>query len=379
MSKRRIVLISLGLVAALLIVCAVFVLLPGRTLPKLSAREKRVVITPTPGVEEISLDVATPAPTPIHIIQTPKPVLPATAVNLLADGTPLFALDSRDTAKLLLDAYFQRCAYDNIGENSFLLKASVVPALSTVPADGSVELLTYEEALQKLLKNRSLISVQRTLEHAELRFGTVESTSERTQLLPKGSRIYKRLGAPSRTIALTEILFKDGIAYKETETLEKQIFTGYARAVLEGTYVSALPDAEPDPAQGVPGKDKGSLVFYQPVRGKITSYFGMRFGQMHYGVDVTAKPGANVIAPEEGTVIFCRERAGYGFVIEIRHENGFVSRLAGCGDPVVELDEHVAAGQTVAAMPDDAGMTSAILHFEILVDGIPVNPMYYFE
>ena len=217
------------------------------------------------------------------------------------------------------------------------------------------------------------------MEHAELIFGTVESSEERTQYLPKGSRFYRRLGAPSRTIVLTELLYKDGIAYKETETLQKQIFSGTARTVLSGTYVSALPDQEPNPVQGVPGKSKGNLTFFQPVRGTITSYFGIRYGQMHYGVDITAKPGANVIAPEEGTVVFCRERPGYGLVIEIRHENGFVSRIAGCTDAAVELDEHVSPGQTVAVMPADAGLTAAVLHYEIIVDGIPINPMYYFE
>ena len=378
MSKRLRWLLIGAFCTALLVLAAVF-LLPAREQIRLSALEARTVVTPTPDVEEFSLATPTSAPTPIHIIQTPKPVLPDTAVNLLVDGTPLFALDTRETAKLLIDTYFQRCAYENIGENSSLLKAAIVPALSTVAADGSVEYLSYEEALNKLIKNRALISVQRTLEHAELTFGTVETTEEKTQLLPKGSKLYRRFGAPSRTITLTELLYKDGIAYKETVTLEKQIASGQPRSVLIGTYVSALPDREPDPAQGIPGKDKGDLDFFQPVRGTITSYFGMRYEQMHYGVDITAKPGANVIAPEDGTVIFCRERAGYGTVVEIRHENGFVSRIAGVDEPTVELGEHVTAGQTVAAMPADVGLTAAILHYEILVDGIPVNPMYYFE
>ena len=160
-------------------------------------------------------------------------------------------------------------------------------------------------------------------------------------------------------------------------TLERQIFLGSLRSMLVGTYESAQPDAEPDPAQGVPGKDKGSLKFVQPVRGRITSYFGMRYGQMHYGIDYTARPGAQVVAPEEGTVIFCGERAGYGFVIDIRHENGFTTRLAGVGTAQIELDEHVSAGQVIASLPSDVNMTAAVLHFEILADGIPVNPMYY--
>ena len=364
-------------ITGLCVLTAVLALRTNRDAVKLSVLEPRTVITPTPALEEFSPATPTPAATPVHIIQTPAPVLPKTAVNLLVDGTALLALDSRETAKLLIDAYFERCAYENIGENTFLLKASVAPELSTVPADGSVEYLTYEEALNKLLKNRSYISVQRTLEHAEIRFGEVADTEETSPLLPKGARLYRRLGAPSRTIVLTEILYKDGIAYKETETIDKQIFAGVPRSVLTGSYMSKKPDEEPDDAQGEYGKDKGSLSFKHPVRGTIVSYFGTRYGQMHYGIDFLAKAGAQIVAPESGTVIFCGTRAGYGFVIDIRHENGFVSRIAGCDDVQVEFEEHVTAGQRIASVPSPVGTETAIVHYELLIDGIPYNPLYY--
>lgn len=363
----------------LIVLVALLALLPGHDGIRLSLSEARTVVTPTPVLEAFDLETPTPAPTPIHIIQTPRPVYPETAVNLLVDGTALFALDSRETAELLLRAYFERCAYENIGEDSFLLKASIVPTLATVPVDGSVEYLTYEEALNKLLKNRSYLSVQRTLERAEIRLGDVEMTEEKTPLLPEGAKLYRSFGAPMRTIVLTETLYKDGIAVQETETLQKQVTAGVPRTVFIGTYVSSTPDREPGSAEGEPGKDKGGLSFQAPVRGTIVSYFGTRYGQMHYGVDYSAKPGANIVAPEDGTVIFVRERAGYGTVVEIRHENGFVSRIAGVDRAAVEFEEHVRAGQVIAYMPAEAGATYAILHYELLIDGIPYNPLFYLK
>ena len=368
-----------GFTAALIAIVAVMTLLPGRAPIRLSSLEPRTYVTPTPDLEEFSLRTPTPAPTPIHIIQTPRPILPETAVNLIVDGTPLFALDSRETARLLIDAYFRKCAEENIDENSFLLKASVVSSLATVPADGSVEYLSYEDALAKLMKNRSYISVQRTLERVEVRLGEVEETEEKSPLLPKGAKLYRRLGAPSRTIVITEILYKDGIAYKDTETLEKQVTGGSSRSVLVGTYSAFYPDLEPGSEEGQPGKDKGTLSFRYPVRGTVTSYFGTRYGRMHYGIDITAKTDAHVVAPEEGTVVFCGERPGYGLVIDIRHENGFVSRIAGCESASVEFEEHVSAGQTVASLPENDGAKTATLHYELLIDGVPYNPMYYFD
>ena len=84
-----------------------------------------------------------------------------------------------------------------------------------------------------------------------------------------------------------------------------------------------------------------------------------------------------VYAPEDGTVIFCGERPGYGTVVEIKHENGFVSRLSSCANVAVELEQHVKRGAVIGYMPAIEGRGAPILHYELLIDGIPYNPLYY--
>jgi murein DD-endopeptidase MepM/ murein hydrolase activator NlpD len=64
-------------------------------------------------------------------------------------------------------------------------------------------------------------------------------------------------------------------------------------------------------------------------------------------------------------------------VIDIRHENGFVSRIAPCDDVAVELGQHVSRGAGVARMPDAEGRRQPTLHYELQIDGIPYNPLYY--
>jgi len=366
-----------GFAGVLVLLAVVFALLPGFQTPKLSLLEPRVVETPTPDLEEYSIEAQTAPPSGMRTASTPAPVYPKTAVNLLVDGVPLFALDSRETVELLIRAYLERCAYEGVAENSILLKASVAAELSTAPADGSVEYLSYDAALQKLLKNRSFVSVQRTVERADVAVDAVETRRENTSALPEGARMFRRLGAGARTLTLSEILYKDGIACSDTETLKRQILGGAEESVLIGTYRSAQPDREPGTTEGPHGKDKGELSFVYPVKGKITSCFGMRKGKMHYGIDLSAAAGTRIVAPESGTVIFCGERAGYGFVIEIRHENGFVSRIASCADVQVELEQHVTRGTPIATLSAGESAKSPILHYELLIDGIPYNPLYY--
>ena len=118
---------------------------------------------------------------------------------------------------------------------------------------------------------------------------------------------------------------------------------------------------------------------YNVVRG-LHKCFGMQTGEMRYGVDFSAAPGTRILAPESGTVIFLGERPGYGYVIEIRHEDGFVSRLSCGADPNIfdlVLERHVTKGETIAQLPQVEGVTESILHYELLIDGIPYNPLFY--
>ena len=364
---------------------AVAVLLPlffSDSKPRLSVSEPRTVITPTPKAEEESVRMRTPVPQPTQAVVTPRPVYPRSAVNLLVNGTPLFALDSREVAEQLVYLYLEECANENLDANAFLLTASIDAELATVPADGSVEYIEFDVALNKLRKNRSLIPVRRTVERVNVRSETPVETNENTALLPEGSRMFRRYGVDARTLVFTETLYKDGLAISETETLNTPVQTGIGRSVLTGTY-SLSPDApegELIPNEGKRGPNSAALSFVSPIRGTLVGCFGMQTGEMRYGVDFSAAPGTRILAPESGTVIFLGERPGYGYVIEIRHEDGFVSRLSCGAAPNIfdlVLERHVTKGETIAQLPQVEGETESILHYELLIDGIPYNPLFY--
>ena len=381
-AKHWILIGSFALVLALLAIG--LPLLFSKSAPKSSFSETRIVLTPTPKTEEDAVIVRTPAPTPVQIERTPQPVYPPRAVNLLVNGTPIFAVGSREIAEQLVRIYLNECAYENLGGSEILLTASIDAELSTVPANGSVEYIEFDVAMNRLRKNRSLIPVRRTVERVTVKEDAPAPLTERTKLLPAGSRMFRKLGEPSLILIYTETLYKDGLAVSETETLTTPIQAGVAQLMLLGEYrlpASAVynPDA-PNPAEGQSGPIPASLSFSAPIRGKLVGYYGLQTGEMRYGIDYSAAPGTRIVAPESGTILFSGERAGLGYVIEIRHEEGFVSRISFGAKPTGAepvLEKHVNKGDTVALLPETEGAKESILHYEILIDGIPYNPLFY--
>ena len=72
---------------------------------------------------------------------------------------------------------------------------------------------------------------------------------------------------------------------------------------------------------GDPGKVSGAGLIW-PVRGPVTSGFGMRWGRMHQGIDISAGTGTPIRAAKAGTVTFAGTMGGYGNVVIITHSGG---------------------------------------------------------
>ena len=382
-SVRRWILIgSFAIVLIALAVAFPLLLHPGET--KLSLNEPRVSVTPEPKTEEDAVVILTPEPTPARVIETPVPVYPRGAVNLLVNGEPLFALDNRDIAEQLLQQYLKECAYENLDNASVLLTASIDASLSTLPADGTAAYLSVEDAMNRLRRDRTLIPVRRTVERVEVSVETPDVSIERTPTLPYGTRMFRRCGVPRRTLVLTETVYREGVAVSEAETLNMTVLAGVPKTVLNGSYRRTAPaPTGPEPVlypdEGVKGPVPASLSLIAPIRGTLVGCYGTATGTIRYGVDYAAAPGTRIVAPESGTVVFLGERPGLGFVIEIAHDEGFVSRLSFGADTTngLALGMHVNRGETVATLPPRENAPESFLHYELLIDGIPYNPLFY--
>ena len=119
-----------------------------------------------------------------------------------------------------------------------------------------------------------------------------------------------------------------------------------------------------------------------PVRsGYISSYFGMRKDPLHgrqsfhSGVDYAGKIGTDILAVADGLVIQSETVSGYGRLVEIRHANGLVTRYGHCKKLLVEAGDLVTKGQVIATLGSSGRSTGPHLHFEVLKEGVAINPL----
>jgi murein DD-endopeptidase MepM/ murein hydrolase activator NlpD len=123
-------------------------------------------------------------------------------------------------------------------------------------------------------------------------------------------------------------------------------------------------------------KTAATGVFAMPIQNyTITSGFGARWGRLHRGIDFAAPTGTPIYASDGGTVITSGISGGYGNCIDIDHENGKVTRYGHCSQLLVGLGEKVYQGQLIGLVGSTGNSTGAHLHFEIIVNGSPTDPM----
>lgn len=120
--------------------------------------------------------------------------------------------------------------------------------------------------------------------------------------------------------------------------------------------------------------------FIRPVNGRITSGYGYRVHpilkrrRLHAGIDFGARTGTPIVAAASGTVISAGYRGGYGYTVLIDHGSGISTLYGHCSRLFVKSGAKVSQGQRIAAVGSTGLSTGPHLHFEIRVNGKPVNP-----
>ena len=119
-------------------------------------------------------------------------------------------------------------------------------------------------------------------------------------------------------------------------------------------------------------------TFIKPIsNGIFTSPFGYRWGRMHKGVDWSCPVGTAVKASCAGRVVSAGWMNGYGYCITIQHGDGKQTRYAHLSKILVSTGDVVEQGSKIALSGNTGRSTGPHLHFEILVNGVQVNPMTY--
>ena len=112
-----------------------------------------------------------------------------------------------------------------------------------------------------------------------------------------------------------------------------------------------------------------------PVAGEYSSGFGYRGRGFHPGVDIRAPHGAPVTAARAGRVIFAGRYFAYGLMVDVEHADGTVARYAHLSRtaPALAAGTSVPANGPIGAVGRTGRTTGAHLHFELRVDGRPVD------
>ena len=117
-----------------------------------------------------------------------------------------------------------------------------------------------------------------------------------------------------------------------------------------------------------------------PVNGWITSDFGERISPFtgshgpHKGVDLASPIGTPIRAPADGVVIFSGLKEGYGNFIMIAHSSGIVSRYGHNSQNLVQPGQKILRGDQIGTVGMTGQTTGPHLHYEVLVNGVNVNP-----
>jgi len=179
------------------------------------------------------------------------------------------------------------------------------------------------------------------------------------------------LGGPEEPLAATEAMQINGVV-NALDVLDEQLADRSRQlSVLEDLLLNRKLRDEVRP--------EGRPV----TAGYVSSQFGSRTDPFtgrrafHKGVDFAGREGAEVVAVASGVVIWSGERYGYGQLVEINHGNGYVTRYAHNVDNLVAVGDTVRRGQVIARMGDTGRATGPNLHFEVLLNDRPVDPLTY--
>jgi murein DD-endopeptidase MepM/ murein hydrolase activator NlpD len=123
----------------------------------------------------------------------------------------------------------------------------------------------------------------------------------------------------------------------------------------------------------------------RPSTGYITSGFGTRSDPFtggvahHMGIDFSARTGDPVLAAAGGVVSFAGVKSGFGNVVEVDHGNGYSTLYGHNSKLIVRAGDIVRAGQQLARAGSTGRSTGPHVHFEVHVNGRPVNPRQFLD
>ena len=221
-------------------------------------------------------------------------------------------------------------------------------------------------------KRRAAAERQATASTRRLAAATVSVISARTD---EARTARDELASNRDTLAAARQLKQSALAGSR-ETREEYLAEVEALAAQSAALAATIRDSQAGAGSTGTGAPSAAGLIW-PVDGVVVSGFGMRWGRMHEGIDITASSGTPIRAAASGTVIHAGWLGGYGNLVVIDHGNGLATAYAHASAILVSLGQQVAQGETVALVGSTGNSSGPHLHFEVRVNGVAVDPLLY--
>ena len=116
-----------------------------------------------------------------------------------------------------------------------------------------------------------------------------------------------------------------------------------------------------------------------PAAGYVSSPYGLRFNgtEFHQGIDIAADMGTPIVATADGVVTAAGWNGGYGNMVDVDHGGGIVTRYGHASAVAVTVGQQVRRGEVIAYVGSTGRSTGPHVHYEVRVNGAPVNPAGY--
>lgn len=185
------------------------------------------------------------------------------------------------------------------------------------------------------------------------------------------------IGGP--TLAPRPIMPEDGPSVRKAQEIRVDLNALIRRANLLSSSFEQAADSLASNS-----KRLAATPSIMPTQGWLTSAFSsmrehpiLHIARPHEGIDVTAPMGSPIEAPAAGVVIDAGWETGYGNTVTIDHGYGIVTKFAHASKLLVKRGDRVSRGQRIALVGNTGLATGPHLHYEVHVNGRPVDPLRY--
>lgn len=245
-------------------------------------------------------------------------------------------------------------------------------------SDGFAEMIERSTYLSEIAKQDNKIITEVTVfkkqaKKETIRLASLEKEAAQLVAVVKGRRdevsgAKNELAAKRSTLASAVSSRKSKLAVisKSIRNDEEDLS---AMSASNGEVVSVLQNDGP--------VKRGTGRFDYPLNGQFTSPFGQRWGKLHAGIDISVPVGTPVHASDGGTVRLAGMMGGYGNYTCIQHTSSISTCYAHQSSISVSVGQSVTKGQVIGLSGNTGHSTGPHMHFEVRVNGSPVDPMGY--